>query len=170
MLESVQIRTINLADGLGTLHYSERLKKLELPNLVYRRARGDMIEVYKHLHIYDQDTTPKHFRLHNRGSRRHEYRLVWNNSKDGVRGLQANSFYYRTIKNWNELPGVEFGSCVNIFSVSNFFLVCPEFVAGRNILGVWNIFLACVCLCSCAAVHYIYIYIYIYTHAYITTI
>ena len=58
-----------------------------------------MIEVYKYLHIYDQDTTPKHFRLHNRGSRRHEY------PKDWVRGLQSNSFYYQTIKDWDELPG-----------------------------------------------------------------
>ena len=62
MLESVQIRATKMADGLGTLDYFERLKKLELSTLVYRRVCRDMIKVYKHLHIYDQDTAPKHFR------------------------------------------------------------------------------------------------------------
>ena len=67
MLESVQIRATKLANGLGTLDYPNRLKMLELPTLVYRRAQGDMIEVYKHLHIYDQDMAMKHFRPHNSG-------------------------------------------------------------------------------------------------------
>ena len=31
--------------------YPERLKKLKLPSLAYRRRRGDMIEVYKYTHI-----------------------------------------------------------------------------------------------------------------------
>ena len=29
---------------------------------------------------------------------------MWRDPKDGVRGIQANSFYYRIIKVWNELP------------------------------------------------------------------
>ena len=38
--------------------YSERLKRLNLPTLRYRRHRGDMIEVYKILHnIYDKEVT-----------------------------------------------------------------------------------------------------------------
>ena len=60
MLENVQIRATKLVDGLGSLDYPERLWKLQLPTLAYRRARGDMIEVYKHTHTivpYYQDTS-----------------------------------------------------------------------------------------------------------------
>ena len=104
MLEKVQMRATKMIDGFGCMDYAERLKKLDLPTLVYRRARGDMIEVYKHLNIYDQDTTPDHFKLQPRGNRKHSKQLVWNKPKDGTRGLQANSFYYRTLKRWNDLP------------------------------------------------------------------
>jgi len=42
--------------GLKELRYKARPKKLYLPTLVYRRIRGDMIEVYKMLNGgYDQD-------------------------------------------------------------------------------------------------------------------
>jgi len=40
------------------LCYSERLKRLNLPTLRYRRQHGDMIEVYKILHgIYVSEVT-----------------------------------------------------------------------------------------------------------------
>ena len=43
---------------LKHLHYSERLTRLNLPTLRYRRHRGDMIEVYKILHkIYDPEVS-----------------------------------------------------------------------------------------------------------------
>ena len=116
MLEKVQIRATKMVDGFGSLDYSERLRKLDLPTLVYRRARGDMIEVYKHLHIYDQDTTPDRFKLQPRGNRKHDKQLVWNAPKDGARGLQANSFYFRTLKNWDGLTR----TAVNAKSINDF--------------------------------------------------
>ena len=33
--------------GFNNLSYPERLKKLKLPTIAYRRIRGDMIETYK---------------------------------------------------------------------------------------------------------------------------
>ena len=33
--------------GIRDLSYEERLRKLKLPTLVFRRLRGDMIETYK---------------------------------------------------------------------------------------------------------------------------
>ena len=84
--------------------YSKRLKKLNLPLLVYRRAWGDMTEIFKHFHSYDNCTLPENFRPRNRPSRKHNYQLVWRAPKDGLRRLQANFFYFRTIKTWNELP------------------------------------------------------------------
>ena len=104
MIENVQIRATKLVDGLGKLDYPERLKKLELPTLAYRRARGDMIELYKHFHKYDKSTLPHTFQPRNRISRKHNFQLVWKMPKDGIRGLQTNSFYYRTTQIWNDLP------------------------------------------------------------------
>ena len=103
MLEKVQIRATKLVDGFGFLAYEERLRRLELPTLVYRRARGDMIEVYKHLHTYHEDTLPSRF-MPSRSKRNHGQQLIWNKPNDGTRGLQQNSFYFRTIPVWNELP------------------------------------------------------------------
>ena len=44
MIENVQIRATKLVDGLKDLSYEERLQKLGLPTLDFRRERGDMIE------------------------------------------------------------------------------------------------------------------------------
>lgn len=103
-IENVQRRATKLADGFKNLSHLERLKKLELPTLVYRRLRNDMIEIYKHFHVYDRSTLSSAFRHQTRTSRRHNYQLVPRISRDGIRGLQRNSFYFRTIKQWNELP------------------------------------------------------------------
>ena len=46
-IEGVQRRATKIIPTLKNLAYPERLKKLKLPKLAYRRARGDMIEVYK---------------------------------------------------------------------------------------------------------------------------
>ena len=48
MLENVQIRATKLVDGMKHMDYTERLQKLDLPTLQYRRERGDMIQVWKH--------------------------------------------------------------------------------------------------------------------------
>ena len=86
------------------MSYSERLKKLNLPLLVYRRARGDMIEIFKHFHSYDNFALPENCRPRNWHRRKHDYQVVWKAPKDGVRGLQANFFLLPNDQNWNELP------------------------------------------------------------------
>ena len=40
LIENVQIRATKLVDHLGNLEYSERLKRLNLPTLAFRRLRG----------------------------------------------------------------------------------------------------------------------------------
>jgi len=57
-VEKVQKRATKQVKQLKHLHYSERLTRLNLPTLRYRRHRGDMIEVYKILHkIYDPEVS-----------------------------------------------------------------------------------------------------------------
>ena len=46
-IEAVQRRATKQLPGMKNLTYPERLKKLKLPTLSYRRKRGDMIELYK---------------------------------------------------------------------------------------------------------------------------
>ena len=64
MIENVQRRSTKLIPGFKTLSYEERLQKLKLPTLKYRRLRGDMIEVYKILHgVYDERVTSELFNI-----------------------------------------------------------------------------------------------------------
>jgi hypothetical protein len=50
MIEAVQHRATRMIPGFAKFTYEERLQKLDLPTLYYRRMRGDAIEVYKYLH------------------------------------------------------------------------------------------------------------------------
>ena len=63
-----------------------------------------MIEIFKYFHSYDNCTLHENFRPRNLPSRKHDYQLAWKAPKDGVRGVQANFIYFRTIKTWNEIP------------------------------------------------------------------
>ena len=57
-IEGVQRRATTTIPDIKHLSYPERLKKLKLPTMAYRRARGDMIEVLKIIpQIYDNKTT-----------------------------------------------------------------------------------------------------------------
>ena len=55
-IENVQRRATRMIHALKGLSYEERLRKLKLPTLAYRRLRGDMIETFKMTsNIYDPD-------------------------------------------------------------------------------------------------------------------
>ena len=103
-LEAVQIRATKQVDNLSNMAYPERLKKLNLPTLAYRRLRGDLIEMFKHVNIYDSEILPSVFQRRSRPSRKHGCQLYERTAKDGFRGVQLNSFYYRVPKVWNNLP------------------------------------------------------------------
>ena len=47
VLEKVQRRATKLVTSIKHLSYEDRLRKLKLPTLKYRRLRGDLIEVFK---------------------------------------------------------------------------------------------------------------------------
>ena len=69
ILENVQIRATKLVDGMSDMEYEDRLKLLKLPTLRYRRERGDMIEIYKHLNAYDKEALSATFQQRDRVTR-----------------------------------------------------------------------------------------------------
>ena len=50
-------------DDFKNLEYQVQLN---LPTLVFRRLRGDMIEMFKHLHCYDKSTLNSRFEIRQR--------------------------------------------------------------------------------------------------------
>ena len=101
LIENVQRRATKLIPNLKDLPYEERLRRLNLPTLKYRRLRGDMINVYKILN--DNKSGNKHL-------------LPLNNSTYNIRGhdrkleknrfnckLRQNFFSIRVTNLWNSL-------------------------------------------------------------------
>ena len=62
ILENMQRQATKLLNGFHHMSYSERLKRLNLPLLVYRRARGNMIEIFKYLCTSNNCILPESFR------------------------------------------------------------------------------------------------------------
>lgn len=102
IIENVQRRATKLVPSCKNLSYTQRLRKLGLPTLEYRRERADMIQVYKILHDIDTIDKDKLFTLASyRATRGHSYKL----HKKGSRlNLRANTFSNRVVNTWNELP------------------------------------------------------------------
>ena len=103
-IERVQHRATKMVSGMARLGYTERLEKLDLPTLVYRRQRGDAIEVYKYLHgCYNTDCTeilPLYVPTGTR-TRGHSLKLQ---KRECRSQLRMNVFGYRVVNMWNELP------------------------------------------------------------------
>ena len=103
MIENVQKRATKLIPQLRDLPYKERLKQLKLPTLVYRRLRGDMIEVYKLTHSkYDpavSDILHKHDKQDR--TRGHSEKLYKKKFRTEVR---RHTFTQRVVDPWNSLP------------------------------------------------------------------
>ena len=57
-IEKVQKEQLKLIISSKNMSYIDRLSRLKLPTLKYRRLRGDMIEVLKITHdLYDPDVS-----------------------------------------------------------------------------------------------------------------
>ena len=101
--ENVQRRATRLVPGLSKLSYEERLRRLRLPTLSYRRYRGDMIEVFKITHgLYDGDVTAGFLQEQKDSiTRGHKYSLFKRHSNLNMRKF---SFANRVVDQWNNLP------------------------------------------------------------------
>ena len=115
VIEQIQRNFTRMIDGMRNLDYPQRLRKLKLPSLEFRRFRGDLIEAFKLTHnIYDPLTTQSLFSSaifpYTRG---HSYKL----QKKFTNTTQYHHFFSnRIIDTWNTLPDVIVNAdSVNIF-------------------------------------------------------
>ena len=103
IIEDVQRRSTKLLPKMSELSYEERLRELDLPTLVYRRARGDMIETYKLLTGKYDISLPTFLILstHQHYTRGHHLKLQHRHSK-----LELRKHFYsnRVTTMWNDLP------------------------------------------------------------------
>ena len=101
-VEAIQRRATKLVNSLRDKPYEERLEALKLPSLVYRRKRGDMIQMYKIVNgLVRIDSnllfTPAMI-SHTRG---HSQKVF---KSHAVKLARNNSFSQRVVSNWNRLP------------------------------------------------------------------
>jgi len=104
LLEKVQHRATRLIPELRSLPYEERLQRLKLPSLTYRRLRGDAIEVYKYIHGHYHVNTGNFLQPFDSKSvftRGHDRKLLKIRCRTGLR---SNYFTYRVVNVWNNLP------------------------------------------------------------------
>ena len=81
-----------------------KIKKRLIAAICDLKQPCDMIEIYKHFNSHDQNVIPTSFQSKERVSRKHKFQLYYKRPRDGVRGIEHNSFYFRTSKLWNNLP------------------------------------------------------------------
>ena len=70
-MEKVQRRATKQVDGMNEMPYQDRMRKLKLPSMQYRRKRGDLIHMFKVAKGLDKilisDIAKKSNKLHLRG-------------------------------------------------------------------------------------------------------
>ena len=101
-IENVQRKFTKHVKGLHDLSYENRLKKLNLPSLEYRQARGDLIQVFKIVrNYYDYLSTKSIFKMKNNSRLRgHEYKIC----KQAINKSKYHNFFSNRIINiWNNL-------------------------------------------------------------------
>lgn len=81
------------------LSYTERLKKLKLPTLEYRRLRGDLIQTFKFIHGYEK--VDNLFTFTASSTRGHSLKL---NKVRTNTTIRSNFFSIRVVNAWNSLP------------------------------------------------------------------
>ena len=101
-LEKVQRRATKLVFGLSDVPYEERLKKLDLPTLQYRRTRADIIQTFKILKGLDNLNISDFFIMNtNTNTRGHTLKIYKQRCNTSLR---QHSFSQRVITCWNNLP------------------------------------------------------------------
>ena len=102
LLERVQKRATKMVTCLRSLPYEDRLRKLGMFSLRYRRLRGDLIEVFKFVKGHSSGYLKGMFEFNGavRG-RGHQYKLIMKQSRTRLR---QSFFSRRVVGHWNRLP------------------------------------------------------------------
>ena len=113
-IERVQKRATKMVKSLRKLSYKERLIRLKLPTLKFRRMRGDMIDVFKILTgRYDSDVSPVIPKCEYLRTRGNSMKLKTIRARYDLRKF---SFTVRIVNIWNSLPdSVISADSINIF-------------------------------------------------------
>jgi hypothetical protein len=101
LIEGVLRRATKVVGGLRDLDYEQRLARMKMPSMAYRRVRGDLIETYKYTHdlykieadLFTLDRESK--------TRGHAFKLKKPRCNTTLR---QNFFAQRVIERWNHLP------------------------------------------------------------------
>ena len=102
-IEKVQKRATKMLPKMQDTPYEQRLKRLKLPTLKFRRMRGDMIETYKILcGIYDGRVTSGLFTLMENSTTRGNSLKI--KKERCSRDIRKYSFTNRVVDLWNSLP------------------------------------------------------------------
>ena len=102
LIERVQRRATKLVPGIKDLSYPQRLQRLRLPSLYYRRRRGDMLAMYQLLHA-GIDLDPDDFVSKSSVgvTRGHYMKLAKPQAASRVR---RNALSICALNDWNVLP------------------------------------------------------------------
>ena len=112
-IEKVQRRATKLMKDVRNKSYTERLRHLNIPTLIYRRHRNDMIQVFRIFNKIDKLDINTFFTLNKtRTTRGHQFKL----DKPRVeQNKRMHSFSQRVINPWNKLTH-ETVNCVTLNS------------------------------------------------------
>ena len=100
LVENIQKRATKILPELKDLPYRQRLIRLNLPTLHYRRKRYDLIQLYKIVHGFEDIHPGKFVEFNDNCTRGHLFKI----QKPSCRKtLRINSFPTRCINLWNSL-------------------------------------------------------------------
>ena len=75
LIENIQKRATKILPELQGFSYSERLERLKLPTLHYRRKRYDLIQLYKIVHGYEDIKPEEFFEFNDNCTRGHLFKI-----------------------------------------------------------------------------------------------
>ena len=100
LIENIQRRATRMIPELKGISYTDRLSKLKLFSMDYRRKRGDMIQLFKILNGFENIDAQTMFTFSSSTTRGHTKKLY---KPRCVKGFRQHSFCVRCIDPWNRL-------------------------------------------------------------------
>jgi len=128
-IEKIQQRATRCLSDLVNKPYDERLCELQLPSLVHRWLRGDLILLFKVVNNYFSSDFDTCLTYANTSTRGHNFRLFKSFSRLKYR---SDFFFNRVLNNWNSLPNY----IVNAESVNSFKSLLDSYFINSKFISV----------------------------------